>query len=223
MRRTSGFTLIEMLVAITLAAVLLGLAYQGLRGGIRASAAGEAAIDATNQLRVSQEFLRRVISRALPLAYAQSDRGDRRVFEGEAERIQFVAPMPGYLGKGGAYVQLVEIANGPNGQELLFSHRLLNGFDSEEPMNDEDHPAVVLIDGLEDAKFEFKGFDDQGKIEKKWSSDWEKSYQTPQLVRLTAKLKKDGPLEFPDLNIALAIDPSATQGMSAGDPRFTTQ
>lgn len=220
-RRARGFTLIEMLVAIVLAAILLGMAYQGLRAGIKSSASGEKAIDQTNQLRVAQEFIRKVVARALPLTFEQSDQGDRKVFEGEGDLIRFVAPMPGYLGRGGAYVQQVEIAAGPNGQELLFSHRLLNGFDPDEPMSDEDNPAVVLIDGLEDAKFEFKGFDEQGKMEKDWKDDWEKSFQTPQMVQLTAKFKKDGPLQFPDLTITLAIDPSATQGLTAGDPRFS--
>lgn len=221
--RAAGFTLLEMLVAIMLAAILLGLSYSGLRAGIKSSTAGEQAINETNRLRVAQEFLRRVVARALPLTYEQSDRGDRKVFEGEAELLKFVAPMPGYLGRGGAYVQQVEIASGPNGQELLFSHRLLNGFDPDEAMADDDNPAVVLIDGLENAKFEFKGFDEQGKIDKQWQGEWEKSFQTPQMVRLKARFKKTGPLTFPDLVITLAIDPSATQGLTAGDPRFSNQ
>jgi len=224
MKRTTstarGFTLIEMLVALMLAAILLGLAYQGLRAGIRSSASGEKAIDDTNRLRVAQEFLRRVVARSLPLTYEQSDRGDRKVFEGEGDLLKFVAPMPGYLGRGGAYVQQVEIAAGPNGQELLFSHRLLNGFDPDEPMADDETPAVVLIDGLVNAKFEFKGFDDQGRIEKTWNDSWEKTFQTPQMVRLKAKFKGEGTLTFPDLVITLAIDPSATQGLTVGDPRF---
>jgi len=94
--RNSGFTLLEVLMAVLLLAVLIGGAYGGLRASANAMRAGEAAIDRTDRLRTAQEFLRRQIGHIMPLGYAHNDaEGGNIVFEGEAQFMRFVAPMPG--------------------------------------------------------------------------------------------------------------------------------
>lgn len=53
-----GFTLVEMLVALALGALLLGLVGALLTGGRRHGAATEAAVDAAATLRLAAELLR---------------------------------------------------------------------------------------------------------------------------------------------------------------------
>jgi len=130
-RAARGFTLLEVLMAVLLLAVLIGGAYGGLRASANAMRAGEAAIDRTDRLRTAQEFLRRQISNILPLGYGHNDQqGLNIVFEGAAQTMRFVAPMPGYLSRGGPYVQTLELVNGKNGLQLQFTDTILNGYDS---------------------------------------------------------------------------------------------
>ena len=81
-----GFTLIEVMLAILLLAVLLTAAYGGIRSAVNAMHAGEALIDRTNRVRVAQEFIRRQISRTLPLPFGQEEgTGMNFMFQGEGE------------------------------------------------------------------------------------------------------------------------------------------
>lgn len=219
--RTAGFTLIELLLAIGLLALLFGMAYAGLRGGLKAADAGEALIDRTNRVRVTQEFLRLQLSRLLPLPFEQDPgNGIFRVFEGESQKIRYVGPMPGYLGSGGPYVQQLEILRDGRERQLVFRHWLLNGFDPDDADNDDVLP-VRLLDGIDRGGFEFRTVDDRGEISD-WSDDWDEESQTPVMVRLALRMEEDSKLVWPTLDVAMVVDAGSTRG-NAGGAFFNTQ
>ncbi|HEX5123770.1 MAG TPA: prepilin-type N-terminal cleavage/methylation domain-containing protein, partial [Rhodanobacteraceae bacterium] len=132
-RIARGFTLLEVMLAVVLLALLLAGTWGAIRTAVHAMHSGEDAIDRTNRLRVAEEFMRHQVSRILPLSYGQDDStGMNYVFEGSADSMRFVAPMPGYLSKGGPYVQTLKLVGGRNGKELVFTDAMLNGFDLAE-------------------------------------------------------------------------------------------
>lgn len=65
--RAAGFTLIEVLLAITLVSLIMAMAYGGFRASIRATTSGEALIEETNRLRITHQFVRTQLSQALSL------------------------------------------------------------------------------------------------------------------------------------------------------------
>ena len=129
-KQSRGFTLVELLLAITLMSILLGLTYTGLRAATRSSERGEKMLAAGGELRATHQFVRRQLNQMLPLSFALSDDADeiRIVFSGDARSIQYVAPMPGYLGTGGPQVQLIELAGSGDDSVLQFSHDLTYGW-----------------------------------------------------------------------------------------------
>ncbi len=171
-RHIAGFTLVELLLAITLMSILLGLTYSGLRAATRSSQRGELMLAAGGELRASHQFIRRQLNQMLPLSFAETDDVQplRIVFEGDAQHIKFVAPMPGYLGTGGPQVQLVEVVNGDNGELVIqFSHALLQGF-TEDRLHERD--PVILLEECNSAGFEFLGRDEEGELTG-WTTYWD--------------------------------------------------
>jgi general secretion pathway protein J len=219
--QAGGFTLIELLLAISLLALLFAMAYAGLRSGLKAADAGEALIDRTNRVRVTQEFLRHQLSRLLPLAIEQdTSTGQMTVFEGDGSKIRWVGPMPGYLGSGGPYVQELEIIRDGRNRQLVFRHWLLNGFDADAARRDETLP-VRLLDGIRRGGFEFRTVDDSGEISN-WESDWENQAQTPVMIRLELQMEDGSRLVWPTLDVAMVVDAGSTRG-NAGGNFFNTQ
>lgn len=205
MRRHAGFTLIEVMLAITLVALIMAMAYGGFRSSIRATTSGEALIEETNRLRITHQFVRTQLSQALALIIEEDEReGEMIRFEGEEQRVRFVAPMPGYLSFGGPYVQQFSLERGADGYDLVFYFALLNGYEPGDLDNDE---GVVLLEGLRSGGFFFLGFDeeDQSPV---WSDFWEEVERLPEAVGLNLNLDRDNGLVWPELVTPLRVDPT---------------
>ena len=209
-----GFTLIELLVAMALVAMLMTMVYEGLRTGQKAAETGQAFIDRTNRLRITHEFVRQQVGRLMPLAYKQdSTDGKLFMFEGEGSKIRFVGPMPGYLGYGGTYVQELELIRDGRYQSLVFRYWLHNGFD-EKDIDDSVAP-ILLLEGIRDGEFRFKGLNPEGKVGD-WTGDWEDPQLTPLSIRLELEMSPESRMEWPLLEIVMMVDGGATRGFNPG-------
>ena len=214
-RRPAGFTLVELLLAITLMSILLGLTYTGLRAATRSSQRGELILAAAGELRASHQFIRRQVNQMLPLTFAETDdlEGLRIVFQGDANHIQYVAPMPGYLGAGGPQVQLIEVIQGDDGESFVqFSHALLQGY-TEDRLRDRD--PVILLERVNTAGFEFLGKDEDGELTG-WSANWDREDLLPVAVRLDLEFAEGMSLRWPDLAAGVRVDEQALQVVGAG-------
>jgi general secretion pathway protein J len=208
MQRQRGFTLLEMLLSVILLALLLAGAYSGIHAAANAMTAGERAIDRADRLRTAQEFLRRQISHIIPLTYERDDANNTvHVFDGGAQFMRFVAPMPGYLSRGGPYVQTLELVPGNGGLQLRFTDAMLNGYDSQDPKIDE---PVVILDRIRAGQFQYRTLDDQGQLTN-WFSDWPDPSVTPLMVRLSLDMQPGVQIPWPELDVPLVLNAGATR------------
>ncbi|MBS0591426.1 MAG: prepilin-type N-terminal cleavage/methylation domain-containing protein [Proteobacteria bacterium] len=211
-----GFSLLEVMLAILLLALLLAGAYSGITSARRSMRSGEAIIERVDKVRTVQEFLRRQISRILPFPFAQ-DGAKADVFEGDSKSMRFVAPMPGYLSRGGAYVQTLTLSSGDDGMQLVFTSTLLNGFGQDKSKPD-DVSTVVLLDHIESGVFRYRGLDQQGKL-MSWSDNWRDSATTPLLVAVDLRLANGAQVTWPTMTIPLMMDGTARRAAPAGAAR----
>lgn len=217
MHRHQGFTLIELLLAITLLGLVMALAYGGLRSITRSTDSADELMQQQTHMRATQQFIHRQLVRALPLSYWVDNDDQRLMFEGERDWIQFVAPMPGYLGAGGPQVQRLELARDAGGAyQLQLSHVPLLAY---EDGSMRDAEPFVLLRNIEEGEFEFKGQDDQGELTD-WESDWETPTTLPVAINLRLSMADDARVSWPQLYAALRIDSTSgrlqqTDGSSA--------
>jgi general secretion pathway protein J len=211
-----GFTLLEVMLAILLLALLLAGTWGAIRTAVRGMHSGELAIDRVNRLRVAEEFVRRQVSRTMPLAFAQDqDTNTNFVFEGRADFMRFVAPMPGYLSKGGPYVQtLAFVGSRGGGRELVFTDTMLNGFDPDAKADTE---PSVLLDQIADGHFEYRTLDENGDLTD-WSDQWDDPSLTPVMVRVVARMRPEAQIQFPEMEIPLLLDVGARRTTGLGLP-----
>lgn len=207
-QRQVGFTLVEVLLALVLLALLMSGAYAALHASTRSVERGEALIDRTNKLRVAQEFLRRELSQSMALA-VELDKatGESYMFMGEAETVTFVAPMPGYLGRGGAYVQRLSFEAVDGDTKLMFRHALHNGYKAEdEPLENPELEPVVLLENIREARFEYRAMTEDGTKLDDWAEAWEKKGRLPLLVRIAIEFNEDSRMQWPEMVVPLMIE-----------------
>lgn len=227
--RVQGFTLLEILVAVTLLALMVTLAMGALRTAVRATRSGEALIERTDRVRTAQEFLRRQLSHAMPLPFERlEDSGENRVFVADRDGLRFVAPMPGFLSRGGPHVQWLSFERDRDGMRLEFDHAQLNGYDPDNPKGDSKRKPVVLLEGFREGHFEYRALDEQGELDA-WGADWDDAQRLPMLVRLVLEFDTDSRQRWPDLEIPLQSASSipgffnragVVPGAGSGDPGF---
>jgi general secretion pathway protein J len=202
-----GFSLLEMLVSVALLATGLALAFGIVQGSLRASTSAEQLAAHSDRLRTAQGFLRRQLAAALPQPIDPAAGFEElRLMRLEADRVEFVGEMPGYLGRGGAYLQVFRLQPGARGTALVFEHRLMT---PEGPLRAE-RPPEVLLDGLVEARFAARGFGPDGRPED-WS-DWARLGQLPSQVRLSARFAQPR-FRFPALVVPLRYSLSGATGM----------
>ncbi|MEP6938881.1 MAG: prepilin-type N-terminal cleavage/methylation domain-containing protein [Rudaea sp.] len=210
---SAGFTLLEILLALVLLALLLAGAFGGIAASVRGMRSGEAAINRVDKVRTVQEFLRHQISRTLPFPYNQQPQTgginrvqpQREIFDGRENFMRFVAPMPGYLSHGGAYVQTLELRPGEDGLQLVFTTSLLNGYSLDKSAKQAD--TVVLLEHISEGKFSYRGLDQRGQM-LNWTSAWPDRSATPLLVGIDVTLLP-GQIGWPPMAIALQMDATA--------------
>jgi len=97
-RRERGFTLVEVVIAVTIVATLLVVVFAGLRVGLASWQRGEERSQALERSRSVNQVLTRVLAGAYPYQAAATAREPARLlFEGEADRVAFatvVSPFP---------------------------------------------------------------------------------------------------------------------------------
>jgi len=205
--RARGFSLMELLLAVALMATGLALAFGIVQGATRAAASAERVAMQSDRVRTVQGFLRRQLSLALPQAIdPAAGFEDLRLLRLSGERVELVAELPGYLGRGGAYLQVFRLEPGPRGQRLVFEHRLMT---PEGPLRAE-RPPEVLLEGLAEARFEARGFAPDGRVED-WAPHWDRIGQLPSQVRLLARFREPRQA-FPTLVVPLRYSLSGATG-----------
>jgi len=211
--RNSGFTLVELLLAVTLLSMLMALTYGGLRAATRATDRGQQVLEESGRLRMAHQFVRKQINQAVPLGFSQEEDGASlagespimEVFWGGPDSIRFVGPMPGYLGFGGPQVQELSIINGENGKQLVLTHALVQGFE-EERLDDRD--PIMLIDRIDTAQFQFLARDEEGEIAG-WLTSWEDTGSLPVAIALDIEFEEDVYADWPLLVAAVKVDSMA--------------
>lgn len=211
MKRSRGFTLIEAVLATSLLAVGLALAFGILRGATGATTRAETASQRQERLRAVQGFLRTQVNAALPIGFEfDGESGEATFFRVAPRKLELVASMPGYLSRGGPYLQSFELVDGPGGQRLVFQDRMLA---PDGPLAAE-RPPLVLLDGIADAAFEAQTLDEQGHLAG-WGG-WTRSAQLPPLVRLRVRFNDDR--RWPEFVAGTRLGTSVTPGTLALGP-----
>lgn len=214
--RRNGFTLIEVLIAMTLLGVMVVLLFSSLRIAAQSWNAGENKMAAVNQKAVVYRFFKRHLMAVRPLPALnpepESSPESTQVFQGLAQSLRFVAGLPASSARKG--LQVFDIALAPDNSSILWV--TLTPYRLAEPEREPVKPEVLLenIAGLKFAYF--------GRIEEfaepRWQEEWVAAERLPSLIKVSIALK-DGSY-WPEMVFPLKISRAANTPNVADDGRI---
>lgn len=200
--RARGFTLLELLIGMTLVGFILTLLFAGLNLGTRSWEAGEQRIATSSRQAVVVDFIRRTLEQAYPLRWRVEDE-EHLAFAGEAESLRFVGPVPMHGGALVNQVLVLDLVDGETGRNLVMRWRIPDprepGFEAAETAE-----PKVLIKGIERLTFSYYGTESDAE-EPAWHDRWVEQKTPPELIRLQLVMENGEP--WPDIVAAPRVKP----------------
>lgn len=194
-RQPAGFTLVELLVAFALFALISIMLAGGLRFGVRAWEAGRARTDPTNEVELAQNLLRRELSQAAaPLDGADA----AHAFLGAPDRLAFSAPLPAAAAAGEPYAFLLSAADDAGRTDLALRWHLAGA-----PVSTGEVGAgsAVLLEDIAAFELAFFGASAPGQPPA-WFDRWSGAAGLPKLIRMRVVFPAGDRRLWPDLFIA---------------------
>jgi general secretion pathway protein J len=203
MNNTRGFTLIEVLIAMSLLSLMMVLLFSSLHIGAKSWQQGEEKIADINEIAVVQQFFSHHLAHALP-QWNDFDPEKERVFafQGKKTSVQFVGAFPASAERYG--LQLFNVALKDITKKSAVTVSVKPFFplaENETAFEDE----VELISGVKQFELAYFGLNDETG-EYQWQTEWLNKELQPRLVKIALELA-DGRYT-PDIIVALRIDNS---------------
>jgi general secretion pathway protein J len=197
-----GFTLLELLIALTLLGLILVLLFGGLRLGVRSWDSVQKQVDTLNSVRSVENFLRREMERIYPYRWKTGPALQRFAFVGERHKLQFVAPLPSRIGAGGLYAIALELEQTGSGRRLTWKHvpvdPSMQDFATLEPVKEMQLVGTEL-NSVDDIWLTYFGRETETAAPR-WVDRWDSVVTMPMLIRIQVRFA-DGS-EWPDFVVA---------------------
>ncbi len=182
-RRTGGFTLLELLVAIMILSLVMTVAFGAVRLGGRSLEAGIKRANANEEVRVVSDFLRRQFAQMIPVS-AGNDEVTPIAFAGDQNSIRFIAPAPRHPVVAGLLVYTLVTEDYADAHRLVLSYAPFDPGAGDLPEAEYDR-HLILADGFATIAFEFFGTKAADSMPS-WHAEWQDDEDSlPELVRIT--------------------------------------
>jgi general secretion pathway protein J len=209
MNRARGFTLVEMMVALALVALMSVAMLQAYRFSQRALVQTTRLDAASRDIAAAQRLLRRLIEQAYPFEADPRDQGGGPAdastpMKGDARSLALSAPASAHLGGSGLYRYALELDDLNTLRVGWWLDR--NGAPVAQPPSQEallDDVAEISIAYLELIQLS------DGNIEAHWRETWMDKNHLPALVRIRVKFLPDDRRRWPELVVAPRLNADA--------------
>lgn len=198
--RSAGFTLVELLVAVALMALLTVALYDAFRAGTRAANAVGETKEWSVEIGVIYDFMQRELAAAEPLPVSTDPAQTALQFDGEEQALSFVTLPPASLAVGGFQRLHLGLENDAGGNRLIASWESVARAPAA-PQPTMLRPSI-LVNQVRSIRFAYFGMAEPNQPPG-WSERWTAHDRLPQLVRLQIVLADGEPM--PDLIVALRL------------------
>jgi general secretion pathway protein J len=196
--RSRGFTLVELLVALTITALVAGLLTNSLSFSLGTAETVEARILDMESFHQAQRAFRRQVQLALPVETTDDIDDVRMEFAANAAQLDFIAPMPGLVLGGLPHRVSMRIDEQSGTLIMAYIPHIADSRSSGAVLEPREH---VLLEGISDASFSY--LDTLSLNSTAWVDEWRHTSRLPDLVRL--RVTFDGQVDESPAELIVAI------------------
>ncbi len=202
LNRVRGFTLVEVMIALTLLGIMMALLMSTFRAGAKSWDAGEKIASVTENQFVVQNFLRSYLENARPVVDDFSDEDESEFsFQGNESSVIFVAGLPANQDRGGLWRFSLGLEKNGRSKDLV---ALVEPFFPELDEDAELSETLTLMSNVKTFKLSYFGKGEATDQDEDWNDDWEEKTELPSLVKI--ELEIENQKQWPDIVVATQIE-----------------
>lgn len=169
-----GFTLLELLISITMIGIIALIITGAARLGSRSVDGGEKRIEAMERLRNSIETVESQVMSEIPLSYDE-DGNKKYYFRGDKGFVQFTTTYSIWGNQRSYVLTSLKVDIDGNGKKFLKAKEtpLIGGIEAE----------ALLFEGFDDIYFEYF-YKDPTEEEGRWVSEWADDQAIPERIKV---------------------------------------
>jgi general secretion pathway protein J len=200
-KASAGFTLIEVLIAMTLLGIMVVLLFSSMKICADSWQKGEDKITEVNDVAVVFQFFQHHLSTAKPLWDDFSDENKVFAFQGTNQTLQFVSAFPASAKKSGLQLFSLKLIN--DGDEQIIQVSITPFFPSTkgEEWRKEEVTLLRHVRNFSLSYFGIEAIDSETQAEGVWQDDWLEKETQPRLVKI--KIDRDDDSFWPEMIVEL--------------------
>lgn len=209
-----GFTLIEVMLAMTLLSIMVVLLFSSLRICAESWDKGEAKIAQVNEKAVAYQFFKRHLSSARPLKDDFSDDKVSFSFQGSEHQLQFVSHFSMSAERKGLQIFTVDF-EGDDNNNITVALKPFYPLADEQQWQQE---KEILLENVTTFELAYFGKDKNAK-EERWLNQWQDRHVLPRLVKIKIELADQS--DWPDMVFDMKMAGTRRMGIK-GNAENTT-
>lgn len=194
-RSQPGFTLVELMVALALFAIIASILFGSLRLAGRSADAGEEKAQASSGMRLASDYLREQLT-------SQHPQRMRKMLEfpilfgGTADELRYTATLPGRVGVGGMWYYKLVLSKVPGKEDTaLVLERVMPDLDGLSKPSFSEAERSVLADDIKSIKITYFGRDRGVSLDQAptWRNQWDDTQLLPVLIQIEVVPRRGDP------------------------------
>ena len=207
MRAARGFTLLELIVALVLFALLSGVLFGSLKLAGRSTDSGEAKADAVSSMRLAEDFLRSNLAQEHPQRMRKIVQFPL-LFTGRQDELRYASELPARVAGGGIwFFRLAVRSDDPKSPLVL--ERMIPDLSATSTPEFGAADRSVLAEGIAKLAIGYYGREsgDMAATTPTWRDRWDDTQRLPLLIRIDVTPQRGRP--WPTLYVAPREGPEA--------------
>lgn len=201
----TGFTLIELVVSLTVLGLILLMIFGTFRLGLSSWERGDVRKEQLQKVRMISQLITQQVKSLVPYKIkSKKAEGDYLAFQGKAHSLRFVSALSLKAKQPEGFVYVIykfkEGSEGEGGHLVLYERKVLNRDFFEEELKEEE--GVSLLENIETIRFEYYQEEDSEKdLQEGWAEEWDakEKKEIPKALKMTIfqKNREDKGEELP--------------------------
>jgi general secretion pathway protein J len=192
-RRSRGFTLVELIIALTLLGLMSAVMFGSLNLASRSWDAGDAKAETTATMRLTAQFLRSQLEGQHPQRMRKVQEFPL-LFTGDRDTLRYAATLPARVQGGGIWLYRLAVVPKGDGSQLVLERMIPDLAATTMPEFGEPE-RTVLADGIKEIRLQYFGRDPGSSaiVEPTWRDRWDDRQLLPLTLRLDVIPAKGAP------------------------------